>query len=269
MTLETRQLSCKDILYFDIETSMMLAWIHQLHKQTVGYHQLHEDFSSKKILCISYRYGHWKKAKVLKWDADKRCDIKMLEKFNKIASDAQLLLGHNAQGFDVKELRTAIALRGLAAAWCETPCLDTLTEWKRTFRFASNRLDYVARELGVGRKSPVNIDHWIQCTLGNKGKYLKEMTTYCGIDTDILYECHKRLDFYVPPSKAVYNLRTRDYSNYPEECSANCGNTDKKQFIKYGPYGYKGKSYQQYRCQKCGKVNKPDRERLEANGKDN
>lgn len=253
--------SKKPLLYFDIETSIMAAWLHSLGQQYIGYQNLMEEYNHKKVLCISYKEPGWKRAKVLKWNHKKRCDKELLKKFNKIAGSYDLLLAHNGQGFDVKELRTAIAIRGLAEAWSETHCLDTLRDWRRTFRMSSNRLDAVAKMLGVGRKNPINIEHWIKATQGDK-KALDEMAKYCCVDTEIMQKCHERLDPYVLPSQSCLNRKSMDYAGYPEKCSGDgCENKDKRLFIKFGFYSYKCKPRQKYLCKVCNKVNKPDKEK--------
>ena len=251
-------MSKKPILYFDIETSIMAAWTHSLGQQYIGYKSLMEGYDHKKVLCLSYKEPGWKKAKGLIWDHKKRCDKELLTKFNEIASNYDLLLAHNGQGFDIKELRTAIALRGLNFAWNDTHCLDTLRDWRRTFRMPSNRLDAVAKMLGVGRKNPVNIDHWIKATQGDL-KALKEMDKYCRVDTEIMQKCHERLDPYVKPSQSCLNRKSMDYAPYPTKCSG-CDNTDKLLFIKHGFYSYKCKPRQKYLCKVCDKINMPDKE---------
>lgn len=256
--------SKKPLLYFDIETSIMCAYTHALGQQYVSYKNLKKGYDCKKVLCLSYKEPGWKKAKSLVWDHKKKCDKKLLKDFNKIASQYDLLLAHNGQGFDIKELRTAIALRGIPVAWCETHCLDTLKDWRRTFRMPSNRLDAVAQMLGVGRKNPINITHWIDATEGCK-KALTQMDMYCRMDTEIMQACHERLEPWVKPSLACLNRKKMDYADYPKKCSnEECGNKDKNLFIKFGFYSYKAISCQKYLCKVCDKVNMPDKDKAVA-----
>lgn len=239
------------ILYFDIETSPMLVWTHYIgHKVSINPQQIWED---KRIICIAYQWSDENKTHILKWNTKTNDDRKMLKDFNKIAKQADLLLGHNGQNFDVKEIRTAIALRGLAESWCETPCLDTLKDCRRSFRFPSNRLDAIARSLGLGHKDSMCFQDWIDVTLGDE-KALKKMLKYCKKDVKLLIEVHKRLDYYVPPTmKDVGLRRLKDREGFPKSC-LECEGTE---FIKYGRYKYLGQEYQKYLCKSCYKVSMP------------
>ena len=242
------------ILYFDIETSPMLVWTHYIgHKVSINPIQIE---SEKGIICIGYKWGGEKETHCLTWNPNTLDDTKMLAKFNKIASEADLLVGHNGQNFDVKEIRTAIALRGLANGWCETPCLDTLKDYRRAFRFNSNRLDAVARSLGLGHKNPMSFDDWIQVAKGDKSA-LDKMVRYCKKDVVLLQKVHKRLDFYAPPSVAVAGLKRLVSTEKPKKCK-NCGETE--QFIKFGKYTYKGQDLQKYLCKSCYTVNMPKKD---------
>lgn len=158
------------ILDFDIETSLMEVYTHYISSKTsLSYKQILKE---SKIISIAYSWDGTNKYEVLSWDDGD--DSKMLEEFNKIAAKADFVCGHNAQGFDVKEIRAAIALRGLASAWIETPVIDTLTDYRRMFRFKSNRLDAIARSLGLGFKDLMSMDDWIKI---NEGVYAIKLLT--------------------------------------------------------------------------------------------
>lgn len=242
------------ILYFDIETSLMTVYTHYIgNKVSISYKQIAKPSS---IICIAYKWAGDKKVSLLTWDKRKD-DRKMLEEFNKIASKADFICGHNAQGFDVKEIRGAIALRGLATAWCETPVIDTLTDCRRAFRFKSNRLDAIARSLGLSRKDPMGMEDWIDLELPvTNRKYkqaLNKMTSYNKQDVIVLEDVHKRLDKYTIPTNSRVNLAKQ---NHGVKCS-DCSSLDT---IKYGRYTYNKQAYQKYLCKTCSKVLMPERQ---------
>lgn len=236
------------ILAFDIETSPMLVWTHYIgRKVSINPQQIEKD---SHIICIGYSWVGSSKIDCIEWD-ENQDDSKMLIDFNDIAKDADLLLGHNGRNFDVKEIRTHIALRGLADAWCETPCLDTLKDYRRYFRMKSNRLDAIARSLGLGHKDSMCFQDWIDVVKGDD-KALQKMVKYCKKDVKLLKDVYKRLDPYIPPSN-MSMIEHIDPKYKPEVCY-NCGGKD---IIKQGIYSYKNIKYQKYLCKSCFKILKP------------
>lgn len=243
-------------LFADIETSPMLVYTHYIgSKVSINPVQIKEY---KKVICISYAWSDEPISKVhtLKWDKNQD-DSKMLMDFNEVAKSADVIIGHNAQAFDIRELRTAIALRGLADAWCETPVFDTLKDYRRMFRLPSNRLDAIGGQLNIGRKNSTDFQLWIDVSNGCK-KAMTRMVKYCEQDVKLLRKIHKRLAKYVTPSIKDYNTAHTIMSRQPSECKE-CGNT--LSFIKYGRYTYNKQMYQKWLCKMCGKVNMPEKDR--------
>lgn len=235
------------ILYFDIETSLMEVYSFYIgQKVSISPSQIK---TPSKIICIAYKWSDENKTHILKWDKNQD-DSKMLSKFNKIAKEADFLCGHNGQNFDVKEIRGAIALRGLAETWCETPVIDTLADCRRMFRFKSNRLDAIARSLGIGHKDPMSLQDWIDVNNGSQ-KALNKMLKYCKKDVILLEKVHKRLDEYVTPNAKRLMKSSK--------CLGKCTECESKNLIKYGTYTYGGNKLQKYLCKDCHKVNMPEK----------
>lgn len=238
------------ILYFDVETSPMEVYTHYIgHKVSINPCQIKKH---KRIICISYNFSTDPPDKVrrLNFDIKNQDDTEMLKKFNEIARKADLLLGHNGQNFDVKEIRSAIALRGLAEAWCETPCLDTLKDYRRMFRFPSNRLDAIGQHLELGKKNSTNFQLWIDVAQGKRAA-LKEMGEYCDQDVILLRQIHERLRPYVKQTAMEYNLLQGVVTGEPK---CKCGNGDRRLFVKDGTKAKRELRYQRYRCKLCNLI---------------
>lgn len=241
------------VLYFDIETSLMQVYTHYIgNKVSIQPSQIKEH---SKIICICYKWSDEKTVHSLHWNKKTQDDSKMLAEFNKIAAEADALCGHNGRGFDVKEIRGAIALRGLADSWCETPCLDTLMDYRRMFRFKSNRLNAIAQHLGLGHKDPMGMQDWIDVS-NNSAKALDKMIKYCKKDVKLLEAVHKRLEKYVTPTATETKMRRMGKSAFNGKCPE-CGGTH---FVKYGTYTYKKQDFQKYLCKSCHKVIMPEKE---------
>ena len=61
----TTKINKPKVLVYDIETSPVLAWVWRCGDQVVRHGQLHSDLDETKIICITYRWMHERKAKAL------------------------------------------------------------------------------------------------------------------------------------------------------------------------------------------------------------
>src|SRR3990167_6428236 len=101
------------ILFYDIETSPLRAWIWKLGKQYVRHGQLDVKYNSYNIICITYCWNDGKPAKALHWNIQTHSCKEMIRKFDKIIATSDFTLGKNSDRFDVKHINTQIALKGL------------------------------------------------------------------------------------------------------------------------------------------------------------
>lgn len=237
------------ILYFDIETSLMEVYTFYTGSKVNIQHQQIKEYS--KVITICYSWGHENKVHSLEWDMKKKCDAKLLSDFNKIANEADVIIGHNGDKFDIATLRARIAVLGLESPWCETCSFDTLKDYRRVFRFPSNKLDAIARMLGEGQKNPMSLQDWIDIQNGSDVA-LKKMVKYCKEDVRLLKRIHRRLDKYVTPTEG--NRKRRQMASTAVSECPECGG---HHIIKYGHYTYKGQCKQKYMCKDCYKVIMP------------
>lgn len=87
------------------------------------------------------------------YSKDYRVNNRLIGELQKLYSQADYVVGHNLFAFDDKVANTDILLNKL------TPpprhrVIDTLKIARANFRFNSNKLDDLARRLGIGRKIP-------------------------------------------------------------------------------------------------------------------
>ena len=229
-------------LYFDIETScnIVLTW-------NVG-RKINIDYSNilkeRAIICICYKWEDDRKVYGLTWD-ENQCDKSMLEEFIKIANQADELVGHNGDKFDIPKLNTRFLLAGM-----EPPLpyqsVDTLKHIKRNFAFTSNKLEFVNRMLGLPRKSKhEGFELWSKCYIGDS-QALKNMLDYNINDVRILEETYLRLRPWIKPHPNT-SLFILDESTH--RCPT-CGSND---LIEQGKKYYTTvNAYTQFRCGNCG-----------------
>lgn len=204
-------------LFFDIETSPMIAYTWRVGwKINLNTDNIIEDW---RIICISYKWEGEDKVHTLKWDKNK-CDKKLLEKFIKIANQADEIIAHNGDRFDIKKIRTRCIFHRIPM-FPKYRSLDTLKKARGNFSFNSNRLDYIAKFLGVGAKlEHEGFQMWVKCMQGDK-QALKDMIKYCEMDIIVLEDVYNELKDYVKHNthSAVIN------GGYKHECP-NCSNED-------------------------------------------
>jgi len=231
-------------LFFDIETSpnIGLFW-------TAGYKQtISSDYISEEraIICIAFKCANDSKVHALTWD-NNQDDKTMLEKFIKIANEADEIVGHNGDKFDLPWIRTRCLYHRIPM-FPNYTTLDTLKNARSKFRFNSNKLDYIAKFLGIGAKISTGYDLWKKIVLNNDKKALKEMVEYCKNDVIILENVYNEMSPYIPAKTHHGVILGGEKHSCPE-----CGSEDMK-FSKKR-ISAAGTPKIQLQCQSCGKYN--------------
>ena len=184
-------------LFFDIETSYVYAPVWRTGEQYINHTNLKGEV---KIICICYKWQYEDEVSTLTW-SDAQDDKEMIRKFIKILGEADEIVGHNHERFDLRQLRTRAIQQGVLM-YPKYRTFDTLKKARKYFSFMSNKLDYLGQVLEVGRK----LDHegftlWRNTVEGEtkaiKKEYLKKMADYCAQDVILLEDCFNVLMPYV------------------------------------------------------------------------
>ena len=172
---------------------------------------------------------------------------KMVQKAWDVLDEADYVVGWNSKSFDCKHLRTEFVKQGLTPPSPHRD-LDLMLVAKRNFGFMSNRLSYVAQELGAGQKLETGGgDLWRTLRYG-KGEKLKEakrlMQAYNEQDVLLTEEVyHLMLPW-------VDGLNIPLYDQSEDVCCSNCGSSN----VHYrGIQVAATRSYHRFQCQNCGK----------------
>jgi hypothetical protein len=122
--------------------------------------------------------------------------------------------------------------------------VDTLKVARRNFALTSNKLDYLGRYLGLGRKIDTGgIDLWLGCMRGNK-KDWKLMVDYNCQDVLLLEKVYHKLLPWIAdhPNLTLYSL------NEAPACPK-CGSED----LQWRGYAYTAASaFRRFQCNDCG-----------------
>ncbi len=182
-------------LFYDLETSpnVVLAF-------RAGYDLNIEHnaiISERKIICVGYKWEGDARTHILRWDAD--CDDRsLLVDFLKIASEADELVAHFGDRFDLPWVRTRCLIHGLEPLpFFKT--IDTKAWASKNFYFNSNRLDYLGKVLGFGGKDKMEFDDWKEIVLNTSKFHMDKMCRYCAKDVIRLEQVFSKLKCCVKP----------------------------------------------------------------------
>lgn len=188
------------MLYYDIETSLMPVAIFALaHNDWIDPSAILGD---RYIICASWLWeGETKVHSVSVLDDPKRYaknphdDAHVIKTLHKVLSQADVLIGHNSTSFDKKYIDTRILIHGFDPLPPITE-IDTYRVAKAKLLFASNKLDFIGKTLGVGEKIHTTPGLWMRVMNGEK-KAVKEMESYNRGDVTLLRDVFKKLQPYV------------------------------------------------------------------------
>lgn len=232
------------VLFFDIETAPMLAFIWQARTEYVGTHQIqHETF----MVSWAAKWADTKKVhgQVLTPDeAVAQDDTRIVDSLAGLLREADVVVGHNLDRFDIPMLNNRLLLLGLDPLG-PVQTIDTLKLAKKSFRLASNKLDWLAEQLGLGNKIGTSFELWERCYRGDE-KALKAMLRYNRKDVTLLQDVYERMEPYVRGSIP----RLVDSRRSGAVACPTCGSDG---LVPDGFHRTNSASFPRFRCGACGR----------------
>lgn len=226
------------ILLLDVETSPNTAHVWGLYKQNISISQLQE---SSYILCWAAK---WLDEKEVYFDSImKSSHKKMLSGVHKLLEEADAVIHYNGTKFDIPTLNKEFLKSGMfpPASYKQ---IDLLKTTRQQFRFPSNKLDYVADSLGLGKKHKhEGHELWVKCMVKDKEAW-ETMESYNKQDVLLLEKVYYKLLPWIKnyPNKNLY----KDGGN------TNCITCGSSALKKRG-FAFTSKlKYQRYQCKDCG-----------------
>ena len=225
------------ILLLDIETAPNVAHVWGLWQQNVGLPQIIE---SGYVMCWAAK---WHGDKDTKFASILEGEKKMLNGIHKLMNESDAICHYNGARFDIPTLNREFIIHGFLPP-SPAKNIDLLKVARNKFKFASNKLDYVARVLGVEQKLK-NRGHqlWIDCMAGKKEAW-EEMKRYNIQDVNVLEQVYERMLPWIGnhPNVGVYD-------DSPAACP-NCGGSN---FTRRGTAVAQLLKYHRFQCKGCGK----------------
>lgn len=224
------------ILLLDIETAPNLAHVWGIWQQNVGINQI---IASSYTLCWAAK---WLDDDNMYFDSVNKSKPKMmLHGIHRLLDEADAVITYNGIKFDIPTLNKEFLLHGFRPP-SPYKNIDLLPTCRRSFRFPSNKLDYISKELKIGKKvKHEGHELWISCMAKDAAAW-KRMQEYNENDVILLEKLYKKL---LPWLDKHPNQGTHEEGM----CCPNCAS------INYQRRGFAMTStqkYPRYQCKDCG-----------------
>ena len=203
------------------------------------------------ILSIAYKWQGEKKVKTKAlpdyrgYHKDTECDRDLVKDFHKLLDEADIVIAHNGDRFDIKKLNARFIANGLTPP-SPYKSIDTLKIARKNFAFTSNKLNDLGGYLRVGKKLPHTGWHlWRGCMLGDK-KSWKLMRQYNARDVELLEQVYLKLRPWhsTHPSLPHYHDRPNKIA---------CPTCESVNTRRAGPHVNKTRKVWRHKCNDCGR----------------
>ncbi len=161
----------------------------------------------------------------------------MLKRIYRLIEEADIVVHYNGTKFDMPTLNKEFVIEGWPPP-SSYKQIDLLLTARRQFRLASNKLDWVARSLGLGRKMKhKGMELWRGCMAGDPASW-RIMERYNKRDVGLLEKVYLALRPWV-----VNHPNVALYSGEKRPACTNCGSL---RVIRRGYYYAKSRRYRRF-----------------------
>lgn len=229
------------ILLLDIELAPNLAYVWQRWKVNIGMNQF-ED----RAFIMSFAAKWLDGSKIIYEENRKSNDKSIVQSIYKLLDEADIVVAHNGKDFDLKHILTRGLIHQLPPP-SPYHVVDTLKEARKHFKFLSNSLADLCKDLGLPEKGKhgkfPGFELWWQC-LRNNDEAWAELREYNMQDIVTLEALYLRLRPYMTGHPNV------DLSDGSELLCPRCSSNA---IQKRGTYSSAaGVVYQKFVCKACG-----------------
>jgi len=234
------------ILLIDIETAPDVVWtwgVYQENAIAVKEHWYVLSFAAKWLGARSITTKGLDDYKG--YTSGSSTEKHLLKEIHSLLDRADIVVAHNGADFDVRKLNARFIAVGLPPP-SPYKVVDTKRDLVRVARFSSNRLNWLSKQLGIGRKTMEHHDWkmWEGCMNGD-AKCWRAMKVYNRHDVVLLEELYRMLAPWIEqPNANVWSAK-------PTCPNPTCS---KPNLVGHGVYRSKTRTYQRFRCTTCGSM---------------
>lgn len=229
------------ILVLDIENAPNLAYVWKLWQENV-----HSDLFVKSNHIMSWSAKFVGEDKMYFDSLGQSTKRHMLKGIYNLLNKADVVVHYNGKRHDMPFLNREFLEEGFSPPSTYKE-IDLFTTVKNRFKFPSNRLDYVCKALGLGKKADergAGYELWTDCLNGVRRAW-DDMRKYNQHDVTLTEAVYLKLRPWIKnhPNIALY-----------ESTATRCPHCASKQFKDAGFIAAKNNLYQQFKCLRstCG-----------------
>lgn len=237
-----RERKSPKVLLFDIETAPVHVRVWGLFKQKIEHYKIIDDW-----FVLGWA-GKWLDEEevmsdiVTPMEARERDDGRIIKSLWKVIDEADLLVAHNLERFDLRRVMARFIEHGLHKPR-PFRVLDTLKQAQKHFAFSSHKLDHLTRIFSLRMKEDTEFQLWIDCEEGDK-KALAYMQHYNESDIWALQDLYLKL--------RPYMTSHPNLSLFVDDENPRCPHCLSEELIEDGSYTTDVSVFPAYRCLKCG-----------------
>lgn len=229
------------MLFYDIETAPLLSHLWSLWGSFTPAVMVEKEsfmlsWAAKWEDEDKVMYGVLTRGEALAQD-----DTRLVTELAELLREADRTVAHNGNRFDIPKINNRLLLNRLEPL-SPPQTVDTLLLARKSFRLASNKLDYLAETLGFGNKITTDFDLWRRCYQGDEAA-LAEMLRYNKHDVVLLQKVYEELRPYVQGLPRLIDSDGRRGKFCPT-----CGSTE---IERAGWHRTNASTFPRYRCTAC------------------
>lgn len=249
------------VLLFDLETSPIVARVWSLWQNGINVDDIIEDWS---LLCFSAKWLFSEEVishVLTEEELIARDDERIVRELWKLMDEAEIIIAHNAERFDIRKSNSKFLKYELHLP-SPYQVIDTLKHVKKRINLTSNKLDYIARYLGLDGKIVTPSGMWRK-VMENDYSMLLEMDKYCQQDVLCLEQVYLKLRPYIQPHPNL-GLFIKDNVQCCPSCTSEDLNWETGKV-----YTTTANQYHAFRCNSCGSVGRSKTPILKPKDKSN
>ena len=190
------------ILLFDIETALMEVYVWGLYKQRIPHTNIikDKDGNEKSWFVLSWA-AKWlfddnvQSDIVTPSESKSRNDKRILKSIWKLLDEAEIVIGHNLDRFDIRKLNARFIDNDINPP-SPFRSIDTLKVARKEFAFVSYKQDFLTKHFELENKLKTEFQLWVDCMQGNQSR-LDEMAKYNRHDVMGLEQVYLKLRPYI------------------------------------------------------------------------
>lgn len=229
------------VLVLDIETRPSLAHVWRFWKENIGAKQVVEHSEIMSFAC------KWlNEEETFYEDVEHQSEKDMLKKLSGFLDEADVVIAHNGDRFDLPTIQGRIMVLGLNPP-SPFKTVDTLRVARYEFNFAANSLEYLAVLMNckpkLAHKKFPGFELWNECLKGNPEAW-QEMKIYNIQDVITLEEIYIKM--------RPFMRRHPNLGVYLEEEVPICPKCGSKHIQRRGYITTNTGKYHRFQCNDCG-----------------